>query len=289
MDPQELLKQAARKASGSTSFLNRWMGTSGDEKSDAADLYIQAGNAFRLQKDARSAGGAFEIAAKLQKESDARDEASNTLIEAYKAYRGVDPAQAAKTLQEAIHLFTLRGQFRRAAQYEMDLGSLYEELDDDEKALEAYENAGDWYFNDRAESLSNKAFLKVAELAGLRKNYKVAVQNFERVARQSLNSNLSKWSLKEYFMKATLCHLAQGDAIDAGLALEKYVEQDPTFESTREYQFLNGLVEAVKEQDEESFTNRLYEYDQFAKLDKFCVAVCLKIKDVFAPKDDELL
>lgn len=291
MDPQELIKQAEQKASSSSGFFSKIMGSSSFQLEDAADLYIQAANAFRLRKDGVSAGKAFEKAASLQKQTDAKEEVANTLIEAYKAFRNDSPQDAARVLAESVHLFTLRGQFRRAAQYEMDLGELYEnELDNADKAIQAYENAGDWYFNDRAEALSNKAFLKVAELSALAEKYDIAVENFERVAKQSLNSNLSKWSLKDYFFRAILTSLAQGDGVAANLNLDKYVEWDPTFAATKEYQFAKDFVDALKENDEQGFTDKLWEYDQFSKLDKWKVAMGLKIKQsIDAAEDDELL
>ena len=220
MDPQELIKQAEQKASSSSGFFSKIMGSSSFQLEDAADLYIQAANAFRLRKDGVSAGKAFEKAASLQKQTDAKEEVANTLIEAYKAFRNDSPQDAARVLAESVHLFTLRGQFRRAAQYEMDLGELYEnELDNADKAIQAYENAGDWYFN-----------------------------------------------------------------------LDKYVEWDPTFAATKEYQFAKDFVDALKENDEQGFTDKLWEYDQFSKLDKWKVAMGLKIKQsIDAAEDDELL
>lgn len=291
MDPQELIRQAEQKASSSSGFFSRIIGSSSFQLEDAADLYIQAANAFRLRKDGLSAGKAFEKAASLQSQTDAKEEVANTLIEAYKAFRTASPQDAARVLAESVHLFTLRGQFRRAAQYEMDLGELYEnELDDQEKAIHAYENAGDWYFNDRAEALSNKAFLKVAELSALAGKYDLAVENFERVAKQSLNSNLSKWSLKDYFIRAILTSLAQGDTVAASLNLDKYIDWDPTFAATKEHEYAKEFITALKDNDEQTFTDKLWEYDQFAKLDKWKVAMGLKIKQgIDAVEGDEIL
>ncbi|KAF5104037.1 hypothetical protein DV451_001028 [Geotrichum candidum] len=107
----------------------------------------------RLQKDGRAAGQTFEKAAAAQQKTDSKDEAANTLVEAYKAYKQTDPEDAARVLSQAVHLFTLRGAFRRAAGYQMDLGSIYEnDLGNVELAVEAYEKAGDWYFEDQAEA-----------------------------------------------------------------------------------------------------------------------------------------
>ena len=55
--------------------------------------------------------------------------------------------------------------------------------------------------------LANKAWLKVADLAALAGQYQRAIERYESVARASLNSNLTKWSVKDYFFKAGACYL----------------------------------------------------------------------------------
>lgn len=57
-------------------------------------------------------------------------------------------------------------------------------------------------------SLANKHFLKVADLAALEEDYYKSITNYERIARQSITNNLMKWSVKDYFLKAGICHLA---------------------------------------------------------------------------------
>jgi len=50
--------------------------------------------------------------------------------------------------------------------------------------------------------------LKVADIAALVGQYPRAIEKYEGVAKQSLNSNLTKWSVKDYFFKAGACYLA---------------------------------------------------------------------------------
>lgn len=57
-------------------------------------------------------------------------------------------------------------------------------------------------------SLANKHFLKVADLAALDGDYYKAITNFERIGRTSINNNLMRWSVKDYLLKAGICHLA---------------------------------------------------------------------------------
>src|SRR5215471_2742687 len=56
--------------------------------------------------------------------------------------------------------------------------------------------------------LANKSWLKVADIAALAGQYPRAIDRYETVARASLNSNLTKWSVKDYFFKAGACYLA---------------------------------------------------------------------------------
>lgn len=63
---------------------------------------------------------------------------------------------------------------------------------------------------DNAEALANKLFLKVADLAALEADYYKAIEQYEKVAKSSINNNLMKWSVKEYLLKAGICHLCTG-------------------------------------------------------------------------------
>ena len=96
---------------------------------------------------------AFERAAGIQKSIGEPDEAANTLLEAFKAYKKTDPADGARVLDAAITHYTLKGQFRRAATNKQNLAELYElELGDQKIAMEAYEVAGGWFEGDNAEA-----------------------------------------------------------------------------------------------------------------------------------------
>jgi len=57
------------------------------------------------------------------------------------------------------------------------------------------------------------------------------------VASSSLESSLLKYSCKEYFFRAALCHLCV-DVLNAQHALERYQELCPAFQDSREYKLL---------------------------------------------------
>lgn len=136
-------------------------------------------------------------------------------------------------------------------------------------------------------SLANKLWLKVADLAALAEDYYKAIANYEKVAQASINNNLMRYSVKEYFLKAGICHMATKDMVSTHRALDKYREMDPSFTTQREHQLLVDLVQAVEAGDQEMFTEKLFQYDQMTKLDKWKTAVLLRIKNGIDEADNE--
>ena len=143
-------EKAASAAGGGFSFF----GGKQEKWENTADLYIQAANAFRMQKLGKEAGQAFERAAAIQtKQLNEPDDAANSLIEAFKSYRKTDPEDAVRAATQAIAHYTSKGNFRRAAQNQQTLAEVLEvEVGDNKRALEAYEVAAGWFEGDGAEA-----------------------------------------------------------------------------------------------------------------------------------------
>ena len=135
--------------------------------------------------------------------------------------------------------------------------------------------------------LANKLYLKLADVSALEADYYKAISNYERVAKSSINNNLMKWSVKEYFLKSGMCHLATGDVVATNRALESYRDQDPSFSQTREHQLLVDLAGAVEEGDQETFADKLYQFDQMSKLDKWKTTLLLRVKDGIEEKGED--
>lgn len=208
-------------------------------------------------------------------------------------------------IEVVINNYTMSGNFRRAATQKQNVAELYEvELGDLKRAIESYELAASWFEADNAEayvfhylknnastnipiSLANKLWLKVADIAALESDYYKAITNYDRVATSSVSNNLMKWSVKDYFLKAGLCHLATGDLIATNRAMEKYREMDPTFPSTREHQLIVDLAQTVEDGDQEAFADKLFQFDQMSKLDKWKTTILLRIKNAIEESGED--
>lgn len=288
LDPRSLIAEAEKLAKPQTGFFSLFGGSSSYRLEEATDLYIQAANTYRLSKDFGLAGLQFLKAAELQSQLNNHNDVANNLIEAYKCFKSVSPSDAIDALSRAIHIFlTQNGQFRRAANFQMDLAELYEQTGDVENATQSYEKAGDYFSTDHAEALSNKAFLKCADLNAALGAYRKARDLYDGIIKNLLGNNLTKWNLKEYFLKNILCTLCMDDVVDAQKRLDGFCEEEPSWPSTREYKLVLDILASIESGDVQAFSDTVYEYDQFTKLDKLKTQMLLKIKNSVVENDDD--
>ncbi|KAB0401529.1 hypothetical protein E2I00_017597 [Balaenoptera physalus] len=107
--------------------------------------------------------------------------------------------------------------------------------------------------------------------------YQKAIEIFEQVGANTMDNPLLKYSAKDYFFKAALCHFIV-DELNAKLALEKYEEMFPAFTDSRECKLLKKLLEAHEEQNSEAYTEAVKEFDSISRLDQWLTTMLLRIK-----------
>ncbi|KAJ1730647.1 vesicular-fusion protein S17 [Coemansia biformis] len=252
---------------------------SGPKYDEAADLYEQAANQFRLARQMREAGEAMLKAAQMSLKLGESNDAAQHLVSASKCFKKGHPKQAVDALTQAVGLLTERGAFRMAAAHQKDIAKLCElDLSDPEQAMQAYQLAAEWYAGEDATALANGCLLQVASLAAQLEDYARATQIFESIAEGGVDDQLTKWSVKDYFLKAALCRLAIPDDVGAAQALERYKDLDPAFASTRECRFVEGLVADIRKSDMQAFTDHVASYDQISQLDNWKTTLLLRIK-----------
>lgn len=272
---QTLLDKADKKANSSTG----WFSSASTKYEEAGDLYQQAANAFKIDKEFKQAGDAHAREAECREKCQEGNEAANAWWNAAKAYKRVDPGLAVQALAQTITHLTKAGRFRQAADREKEIGQIYlQELNDLRKACESYERAAEWYTQEDANATANACYKDAADLHAELEDYPQAIALYEQVANGSLSSPLTKYSVKEYWLRASLCALAMKDTVTAKRNLSKYGSLDTTFPSTREAKFVSILADAVEGGDVETFTGAVFEFDQVTKLDNWKTSILLKVK-----------
>lgn len=273
----QLISEAEKKLTPSKGFFGQLFG-GGSKVDEAIECYTRAANMFKMAKKWSNAGKAFVEAANLHMKSGTKHDAACNLLDAANCYKKTDNAEAIECLSRAIVIYTDMGRFTMAAKHHQTIAEIYEtDCVDQEKAVEHYEQAASYFKGEESNSSANKCLLKVAHHAALLQNYDKAIHIYEQVGSSSLESSLLKYSAKEYFFRAALCHLCI-DVINAHNAIDRYKAIYPAFQDSREYKLLRILIEHIEEQNVDGFTEAVKDYDSISRLDQWYTTVLLRIK-----------
>uniref|UniRef100_A0A673ZKV6 NSF attachment protein beta n=1 Tax=Salmo trutta TaxID=8032 RepID=A0A673ZKV6_SALTR len=303
----QLMADADKKVKTSGSFLGGMFG--GPHKvEEACEMYCRAANMFKMAKNWNAAGNAFCQAARIHMQLQNKHDSATSFIDAGNAFKKADPSEAIKCLNAAVDIYTDMGRFTIAAKHHITIAEIYEsELVDIEKAIAHYEQAADYYKGEESNSSANKCLLKVGAYAAQLEQYAKAIEIYEQVGSSTMDNPLLKYSAKEYFFKASLCHFIV-DELNAKvrvqrllcmkenyifnlflqLAVEKYEEMFPAFSDSRECKLLKKLLDAHEEQNCEAFTEAIKEFDSISRLDQWQTTMLLRIKKTIQGDEGDL-
>ncbi|KAJ4755006.1 Alpha-soluble NSF attachment protein [Rhynchospora pubera] len=275
----DLERKAEKKLAG-------W-GIFGSKQEDAADLYDKAANQFKLAKKWEKAANAYIQLANCHLKMESKHDAASAYIEAANCYKKYSVQDAGQALNQAVSLFLENGRLNMAARYCKELGEMYEQGQDLEKAMDFFERAADLFISEEVSSSANQCKQRVAQIAAQLEQYPKATDIFEEVAKQSMNNNLLKYSVKGILLNAGICQLCRGDVVAIHNALERFQDIDPTFSGTREYRLLADLAAAMDDGDITKFTDAIREFDSMTRLDPWKTTLLLRAKNTLKEKEDE--
>lgn len=271
------MAEAEKKLTSSKGFFGSLFGGS-SKVEEAVECYQRAANMFKMAKKWSAAGNAFCEAANLHLKAGSRHDATTNFVDAANCYKKSDLNEAISCLMKAIEIYTDMGRFTVAAKHHQSIAEMYEsEAVDLERAVQHYQRAADYFRGEESISSANKCLLKVAQYVAQLEDYNKAIEIYEQVASSSLDNSLLKYSAKEYFFRAALCHLCV-DVLNAQHAIERYQDQYPAFKDSREYKLIKTLIEHLEEQNLEGFTEAVKEYDSISRLDQWYTTILLRIK-----------
>nr|CAA58050.1 SNAP-type protein [Doryteuthis pealeii]prf//2106379A SNAP-type protein [Doryteuthis pealeii] len=272
----QLMQEAEKKLGSSKGFLSSLFGGS-SKTEEAAELFVRAANTFKMAKNWASAGQCFCKAAQLQLTLQSRHEAATHYVDAGNAFKKADPNESINCLLKAVEIYTDMGRFTIAAKHHITVAEIYEnELADIEQAMSHYERAADYYKGEESNSAANKCFLKVAQYSAQLEQYQKAIDIYEQVASNCMENALLKYSAKDHFFRAALCHMCN-DIVNAKLVIPKYEEMFPAFSDSRECNLLKSVLDSMDNVDE--FTKAVADYDSISRLDQWLTMMFLRIKN----------
>lgn len=286
---EQLIAEANRKlfpGSGLFTKLTSALGMSTQSREDAIELYVRAGNMYKMDKDWAEGGKIFNKAGDLHLDIGNKHDAATKYQDAANCYKKCNPNEAVNCLMKAINIYTDMGRFSVAAKHHMQIAELYESQGGDiPKAVEHYSKAADYYQCEESNATANKCLLNVAKYAAQLEQYDRAIQIYESVGQSSLDNNLLKYGAKEHFLRAALCHFCV-DTLNAQIAIKKFEDWSPAFADSRECKFLKDIYDKVEANDADGFAEVVRNYDSISRLDQWYTTLLLRIKRKLSQEDD---
>lgn len=277
------MEEANKHLKGGKGFFSKMMGGGSDVTEKACDSYIKAANCYKVAQKWEKAADAFCLSAKLKCNGEYKHEAANNYVEAAICYLKVDEERAIECYMRAVEIYQDMGRFSIAAKHLMTAAELYEtKLKDIDKALQLYNQAGDFYKGEESTSAANKCFLKVAHIAADLGNYERSIELFSEIGAKCADSSLLKYGAKDHFFKAVLCALVL-DHVRARQCVDKYANIHPAFKDSREYKLCNALIRSVESENSDEFTAHVAEFDRVSRMDPWLTSILLKIKKSLPP------
>lgn len=283
---RQLIAEAEKKLSSSSKgFFSQFIG-GGNKTDEAIDCYVRAGNMFKLARKWDEAGGAFFQAGTLYLKSNEKHDAATNFVDAANCFKKTNPEESIKSLEKAVEIHSDMGRFTSVAKHHENIAEIYEkEVGNQEKAIDHYQHAADFYAGEESKTSAQKCLIKVANYSALIDHLDKAIKLYEQIGKSATENSLLKYSSKEYFFKAGLCHLCI-DLLNCQQALSRYIELSPSFEDSREYKFLVKLIENLEEEDADAFSETVKQFDSISRLDQWYTKMLLKIKRQISSNDD---
>jgi len=245
----------------------------------AEESFEKATSLYKVSKKWAKAGDTYRKLAAIRLKLDNKYEAATSYSDGANSYKNVSIPDAIKCLSDASAIYLDIGKFPPAARAQKEIGDLLEAEGDKEGAIKAFESAASYYAGEGSVTNENGCKIKAAHLYALLEQYSNAIEIFESVGVACAENSLAKYTAKDYFFKAGLCHFCTTDLVAAERSLQKYCDWDPSFSTQRECKLLKAILEAFKNLEVDEFTGAVAEYDSISKLDPWKTTILLRIKE----------
>ena len=260
---------------------NSWFfGPSKSEKyTMAINNYISAANQYKMAKCYAKASAAYVNAAKLYLEKNENHYAASTFIKASESSMKInDDENTIKSLETAIKIFLNNGDFINAGKNMKIIAEIAEEKKDIPKAISLYEKTCEYCGMDKITYEVAKVLLKIAYLSIDCSDYTKAIDALNKVCDFYMKTSVG-FNCTQYFLEIGIMQLYLGDIVACKKDLARYIQTKPDFIKTKEYLFLNGIIDACEKFDYDMFSDVVTDYDDYKNLNGWQVKLLLEIKE----------
>ena len=281
-DPEYLIRKAEKALN--PGFFSAIFKSTSERLDDAYSKYETAADIYLVEKEYSKAAECYLKCAYVKEL--AKEPSFYSYEQAINCYKKTnDDKNFLITIEKCIKSFIDGGKFYQAAELEYEKGKIQERSQQFQEALESYDKALDFFEMDKDKKESIVREVKIAKanlicVNNLTEMIPEAKAIFEEAGDQCLNQSLAhKLLAKDYYTKNVLCYFVYDDYISAKAYMNKYFDNDNSFEQSSYGQLLKRIVKCFergndyKEEDDKilaviikftmSIKNNKKAYDKF--------------------------
>lgn len=257
---------------------------------DAAMNYAYAANLSASNQNYQNAALYYEKAADDSVLSNNKIQAASYYHKAYNVLKNITPNsnKLIELLTKANKYYLENNMYIQAANCTKNIAEIYETNNDLDKCLATYLeaveilNASDRQSTYSIEDCKNK----IACIYARKGMYNEAIDIFDNLANSSLTNiygtymnSLREYKVSELLLNICLCYLAMNNLDDLKNRIKKYKNMYIRFEHSREYTFLNNIIQYFEIGNLDKYDNEINNYFRIKQVDLFKSFIFDKIRN----------
>ncbi|CCW64499.1 unnamed protein product [Phytomonas sp. EM1] len=250
----------------------------------AQELYDKAATLFKLEKNYARAGEAYMHAGDCAMRMKDIFSAGKCFADSANAYKKVDMKKANEMLDMSVKVYIDNNQLDSATRLIRDFADTIVEQGSPMDAIPYYERAMRYFDAEDQKMQSQKCMIAMANIYGENDNFDKALQYYECIASNMVSGPL-KFQARDYYVRAMLCRLAMvtndnrfEKTDECRDALNHYLSSDIYLKNSREYEFLELLLDSVADCDVDKFSTATSMLHDMRQLDDWKTHVLLVVK-----------
>jgi len=256
---------------------------------EAAQIFVNSANACKAVREFFYAGHIYMIAAEHYQNLDMLTDAATHASEAANMFSRSPNSRnvAIRAYRSAVQIYRENCKPTQAARLLVDASALFIETKDFDAACETLTDAIQLYEDEKQPNQAATHITSLADIKSTQNKWLEASQLYRRVADIRLSQRLTQLAAGEFITKAVLCQIAANDTIGAENMVSQFLSANPGWGGCREHILINGILEAIKKNDSEAYSQAIFDYDQIKRLDKWTTDVLLVTKNRLEHGEEE--
>ena len=241
-------------------------------------LYFQLGNLYKINKEYSKAANSYINSADYYRLLGDIYTYNENLYLAGDVLKYIDPKKSIELFEKVCRFYLKNNHLTKAANIKLNISNIYETLHDNDNVITNLKTAIEYYKLEKSISNVIKCNLKIINVYITQNNFRQSIEILDNIIKLSKSNNLLEYNINKYLFYKILCVLSLQDLIEAKRLLDDY-KNNYSFSTSKDYKFLESLLNIINECDIDKFINLVSEYNNLISTNKIIICLLLKNKD----------